>query len=153
MGGAAAAAASSRATTWDDSSESFDSRERSSSALPTLTGAMNNLSVETASALTRGTRSQSVRHVNHRQGLRSAVPDSAVLSPVDRPDTGGSKGREITVYTNHFSTDIGNAIVYQYEIDIAMIDRNQRSCLANKDDRWNVIQVFFKGRKGFPVVW
>jgi hypothetical protein len=152
MSGATAAAASSRPT-WGNPSETFIPGERSSSAFPTLTESMGNLSIGTTSASAKDSRSQSVRHVNRRRGLCSAVPDLAVLSPINRPDKGGSKGQEITVYTNHFRVDIGDAVVYQYEIDISMIDRDQRSRLATKDDRWDVIQIFVKERKGFPVVW
>jgi eukaryotic translation initiation factor 2C len=151
--GATAAATVSSRSTWRNPSEIFNPSERSSSAFPTVNESMNNLSIGTVSASAKDARSQSVRHVNHRRALCSAVPDSAVLSPVHRPDKGGSKGQGITVYTNHFRVDIGGTVVYQYDIDIAMIDRNQRSRLATKDDRWDVIQVFVKERKDFPVVW
>lgn len=147
-----AAAASSRAA-YENLSETFNANERSSSAFPTLNESMGTLNIGTALASTKDPRSQSLRQVNIRRGLCSAVPDSAVLSPVSRPDEGGSKGQQITVYTNHFRVDIGNDVVYQYDIDIGMIDRNHRMRLAGKDDRWEVVQTFVKERKNFPTVW
>jgi hypothetical protein len=114
---------------------------------------MRSLSINTASASAKDPRSQSVRQPNRRRGVCSAVPDSAVLSPIDRPDEGGTKGQRITVYTNHFRVDIGDATVYQYDIDIVMIDRNRRARVAGKDDRWEVIQTLVKENKNFPVVW
>ena len=149
---AAAAGASSDAT-GRNPSEGVGSAERSSSAFPTLTESMNQLAIGTASAVPKDVRSQSVRQVNRRRALCSAVPDSAVLSPVKRPDDGGVKGDRITLYTNHFPVGIAEASVYQYDVEIVMIDRNQKSRTANKDDRWNALQTFLKERKGFPVVW
>jgi hypothetical protein len=146
--GAAAALPRSRE---ESSSETFNSGGRSSSAFPKLNDAMRSLSIGTTSA--KDPRSQSVRQVIRRRGLCSAVPDSAVLSPVHRPDEGGSKGEKISVYTNHFRVDIGDSAVYQYETDIVMIDRNLRSRAAGKDDRWDVIQSIIKQNKNFPTVW
>jgi hypothetical protein len=114
---------------------------------------MRSLSVDTASASAKEPRSQSVRPVNRYRGLHSAVPDTAVLSPVDRPDKGGSKGQPISVYVNHFRVDIDDVVVYQYNVDIIMIDRNGRPRMARKDDCWEVIQSIFKEKKDFPVVW
>lgn len=141
------------ASGWGNSSDSFNPMERSSSAFPTLTESMNRLAIGTTPASARERRTQSVREPTRRRGLYSAVPDTAVLSPVDRPDNGGTKGQEITVYTNHFRVEIDDATVYQYDIDICMIDRNHRTRFANKDDRWEALQTFVKERKGFPAVW
>lgn len=108
----------------------------------------------TTYASARNTRSQSVRQVPRYRGLYSAVPESAVLTPVDRPDQGGTKGQQITVYANHFRLDFDdNTVVYQYDIDIVMIDKYQRARPANKDDRWDVLQTFLKERRDFPIVW
>jgi hypothetical protein len=57
------------------------------------------------------------------------------------------------VYTNHFPVDIGDAVVYQYDINIVMIDRNGRSRFSSKDDRWEALQTIVKERKGFPTIW
>ncbi|CAF4025256.1 unnamed protein product [Rotaria sp. Silwood2] len=125
--------------------------ERSASAFSIVNASMANLHINTASA--KASRSQSFRQVNRRRELCSAVPDSAGLTPVRRPDNGGSKGDQISVFTNHFHVDIGNAIVYQYDIDIVMIGHNGKSFSARKDDRWDVVQTFIKEKKDFPVVW
>ena len=114
---------------------------------------MGNVSINTVSTSAKEPRSKSVQQVTYRQSLRSAVPDSAVLSPVARPDRGGSKGEKRLVYTNHFRVDIGDAVVYQYDIDIVMIDRNHRARLARKDDCGQVIQSIVKERADFPTVW
>ena len=151
MGRVAAAASSGSARRTP--SENYSPVERSSSAFPTLDESMANLSITTPSAVPKDVRSQSVRQITRRRALCSAVPDLAVLSPVDRPDDGGTKGKTITLYTNHFPVDIDQAIVHQYDVEIVMIDRNQKARPANKDDRWNVLQTFVKERKNFPVVW
>lgn len=134
-------------------SSEFSSAERSSSAFPTLNESMSQLTIGTASAVPKDVRSQSVRQVNRRRALCSAVPDSAVLSSIKRPDDGGVKGNRIELYTNHFPVDIAEASVYQYDVEIVMIDRNQKSRAANKDDRWNALRAVVKTRKDFPVVW
>lgn len=134
-------------------SDISNSDERSSSAFPVLNESMRSMSISAASASAKDSRSQSVRQVTRRRGLYSAVPDSAVLSPVNRPDKGGSKRQTISVYTNHFRVDIGDNVVYQYEIDIVMIDRNHKVRQAVKDDRWDVIQFIVKQNKNFPTVW
>ncbi|CAF2681440.1 unnamed protein product [Rotaria sp. Silwood2] len=127
--------------------------KRSCSAFPTLNDSMRNLSIETASASAKDSRSQSVRQVIRNRTLCSAVPESAVLKPVPRPDEGGSKGQKISLYTNHFRVNINDAVVYQFDIDIVMIGRDGKARLTRKDDRWEVIQLFVKQRKNFPIVW
>ncbi|CAF3515191.1 unnamed protein product [Rotaria sp. Silwood1] len=73
-----------------------------------------------------------VHQVILRRGLCSAVPDSTVLTPVRRSDQGGSKGQEISVYTNHFHVDIYDTITSQYDIDIVMIDRFDKLRVTQK---------------------
>ncbi|CAF4872522.1 unnamed protein product [Rotaria sp. Silwood1] len=127
--------------------------ERSCSAFPTLNESMRNLSIDAASALAKDSRSQSVRPVIRRRILCSAVPESAELTPIRRPDEGGSKGQKISVYTNHFRVQIPDAIIYQYDIEIVMIGRDGKARLTRKDDRWEVIQTFVKQRNNFPTIW
>lgn len=135
-------------------SQTFSNHVRASSACPTLNESIDNLSINTPSAVPKDTRSQSVRQAPRRRGLCSAVPDSAELVPIDRPDDGGRKGREITVHTNHFRLDLDeNTTVYQYDIEIVLIDRNNRVRQANNDNRWDALQLLLKERKDFPVVW
>ncbi|CAF1246863.1 unnamed protein product [Rotaria sp. Silwood1] len=127
--------------------------ERSCSAFPILNESMRNLSIDAASALAKDSRSQSVRPVIRRRILCSAVPESAELTPIRRPDEGGSKGQKISVYTNHFRVQIPDAIIYQYDIEIVMIGRDGKARLTRKDDRWEVIQTFVKQRNNFPTIW
>ncbi|CAF3999072.1 unnamed protein product [Rotaria sordida] len=107
-------------STWVSSSGA----ERSSSAFPTLNESMRNLSINAASTSAKDFRSQSVRQVIRRRELCSAVPDLAELTPVHRPDEGGSKGQKISVYTNHFRVNINDAVIYQYDIDIVTVGRD-----------------------------
>ncbi|CAF1190043.1 unnamed protein product [Rotaria sordida] len=136
-------------STWVSSSGA----ERSSSAFPTLNESMRNLSINAASTSAKDFRSQSVRQVIRRRELCSAVPDLAVLTPVRRPDEGGSKGQKISVYTNHFRVNINDAVIYQYDIDIVMVGRDGKAHLSRKDDRWEVVQSFFRRRNNFPTIW
>ncbi len=126
---------------------------RSSSAFPTLNESLRSSSLTKVSASTKDPRSQSAHQGNRRRAICSAVPDTAVLTPVHRPDDGGSKGQAITVFTNHFRVNIDDAVINQYDIDIAMIDRDGKLRSTRKDDRWNVIKSIFNGSKKFPVVW
>lgn len=124
----------------------------SSSAVPALNETMRSLSLCGASAIPKETRSQSL----HRESigkLHSAVPDSVDLNPVCRPDKGGTIGEKITVFTNHFQVHIENATIYQYDIDIVMIDLSGKARPIRKDERWNIIQAFIKETKNFPTVW
>ncbi|CAF3801905.1 unnamed protein product [Rotaria socialis] len=130
----------------------FGAAERSASAYPTLNESMKSLRVDTGTEA-KTVRSQSVRQVNHRQQLCSAVPESAVLTPVSRPDVGGSQGRKIHVYTNHFSVNIADATIYQYDIELMMIDRSGKSHAARKNARWDIMQTILREQKNFPVVW
>jgi hypothetical protein len=98
-------------------------------------------------------RSQSARSTNRRSYLHSAVPESAVLTPVRRPDEGGKAGKVINVYTNHFRVKIDNGIVNQYDIEIFMIGRDKKPRLARKDERWETVQRIAKREKNFPVIW
>jgi hypothetical protein len=151
---ASAEASTVRKPAWGQSSQNSVPVARSSSAFPVLNESMRSLSVDTASSSAKEPRSQSVRQGNRRRVICSAVPDTAVLTPIRRPDDGGSKGQTISVYTNHFRVDIDDAVVNQYDIDIALIDRDGRPRLARKDDRWNVIKsVINDKKKNFPAVW
>ena len=106
---------------------------------------------------TRVSRSQSVvstRIIGGRRLLLSAVPDTANLTPMLRPDAGGSKGRPISIYTNHFPVQLDdNATVNQYDVEIMLIDRDGKQRSARKDERWKVMQLIAQKKKDFPVVW
>ena len=129
--------------------------ERSLSAFPTPREALEKLSLEPTTTTTQQprARSHSARPTNRRSYLHSAVPESAVLTPVRRPDQGGKAGRVITVFTNHFRVNIANDTVNQYDVEIYMVGRDQKLRLARKDERWETVQRIAKREKNFPVIW
>ena len=98
-------------------------------------------------------RSQSVQPKQRRFQLQSAIPDSAVLTPVARPSQAGQVGRTIEVFTNHFRVKIGDVFVNQYDIEIFMIGRDKKPRLARKDERWETVQRIAKREANFPVIW
>ena len=113
---------------------------------------MEKLSLEskpTSSAV----RSQSVEPIKRRTHLYSVIPESAVLTPVRRPDQGGHLGKAIEVYTNHFRVKVADEFVNQYDVEIFMIGRDKKPRLARKDERWETVQRIAKREKGFPVIW
>ncbi|CAF1174819.1 unnamed protein product [Rotaria sordida] len=126
--------------------------ERSSSAFPTPREAMEKLSLDSSTSQSN-VRSQSARPLNRRSYLHSAVPESAVLTPVYRPDQGGKAGKIVDVYTNHFRVKINDDIVNQYDIEIYMIGRDKKPRLARKDERWETVQRIAKREKNFPIIW
>ncbi|CAF3849468.1 unnamed protein product [Rotaria magnacalcarata] len=139
---------------WSQSSRSSHPKERSSSALPMMNESMRNLSVNKTTTLSRESRSESVLPMKRRRFLCSAVPDTAELCPIRRPDDGGSSGTAISVYTNHFRVDINeDATINQYDVDIVIVDSNGKSRPARKDDRWETMQRIAKEKKNFPLVW
>ncbi|CAF1077709.1 unnamed protein product [Rotaria sordida] len=126
--------------------------ERSQSEYPTLTEAMNRVSLG-GSESTSGARSQTTRPSYQRRILYSAVPDSAVLTPIHRPDEYGKAGKSTQIYTNHFRVSIDDAIVNQYDIEISMVRRDGKLCSARKNERWQTLQELSKKEKNFPIVW
>lgn len=129
---------------------------RAASAYPMERQSVSSLPTSDSGISSRQTRSQSV--VSNQRGRRrfllSAVPDTANLTPMLRPDTGGSKGRAVSIYTNHFPVKLDfNATVNQYDVDIVLIDRDGKQRPARKDERWKVMQLICSKKKDFPVVW
>ncbi|CAF2977350.1 unnamed protein product [Rotaria sp. Silwood2] len=100
----------------------------------------------------RNNRSQSSRSKNHCGPLHSAVPDSAELEPIRRPDYGSAK-RTMTVFTNHFRVTFDNLTVNHYEIDIVFIDQDEKSRPARKRERCVVLNQVVQQEKNFPIVW
>ncbi len=130
--------------------------DRAASACPIARDSISNLTTTDSGISSRQSRSQSVlsNRVGGRRLLLSAVPDTANLTPMLRPDAGGSKGRSISVYTNHFLVQIDyDAIVNQYDVEIMLIDRDGKQCPARKDERWKVMQLIAQKKKDFPAVW
>lgn len=114
---------------------------------------MENLSLDPSTAPKPVVRSHSARPNNRRPQLHSAIPDSAVLMPVRRPDQGGSAGRPINVYTNHFRVNISHEMVNQYDVEIFMVGRDEKLRPARKDERWETVQRIAKRENNFPVIW
>ncbi|CAF1024442.1 unnamed protein product [Rotaria sp. Silwood1] len=138
---------------WGPPSRNSHPTERSSSAFPMMNEENRSSSVNKATALSKEPRSQSVLSARRRRFLCSAVPDSAVLSPVRRPDDGGSSGEKISVYTNHFPVHIDNVTVNQYDIEIFTFGRDGKLCVARKDERWETMQCIANKMTNFPIVW
>ncbi|CAF1254023.1 unnamed protein product [Rotaria sordida] len=128
---------------------------RSQSEFPTPTeAAMANLSLQSTESQTeKNVRSQTECPKKRRYGVSSVVPDSAVLTPIRRPDAQGTVGNDIEIYTNHFPVSIDDAIINQYDIDIAMVRDGRRPCPAKKNERWEVLQILSRHEKNFPIVW
>lgn len=99
-------------------------------------------------------RSQTTRPTNRRRTLYSAVPDTALLTPLRRPEEYGKAGKPIEIYTNHFKVSMDtNIIINQYDIEIEMIRRDGKTCAARKNERWETLQKLSKREKNFPLVW
>ncbi|CAF1114885.1 unnamed protein product [Adineta ricciae] len=124
--------------------------QRSQSEYPTPSEAIANLSLQ--SETTTSTRSKTTGPSNRRI-LHSVVPDSAVLTPIHRPDQGGKAGQPVQIYTNHFRVSIDDAIVNQYNIEISMVRRDGKLTAARKNERWETLQQLAKREKSFPIVW
>jgi len=123
--------------------------DRSQSEVPTTTEGISKLSLQPSEARSHTTP----RQANQRRTLYSAVPDTAVLTPVCRPNY-GKAGRPIQIYTNHFKVSIDNdAIINQYDIEILMIGRNGNTSGARKNERWETLKELTKREKNFPLVW
>lgn len=131
--------------------------DRAVSAYPMASESITTVTTMDGDASSRQPRSQSVvsgRTGRGRHFLLSAVSDTANLTPMLRPDAGGSKGRPISVYTNHFPVKLDyNAKVNQYDVEIMVIDRDSQPRVARKDERWKVMQLIAQKKKDFPVVW
>ena len=125
---------------------------RASSAYPTPSEAARSTSISKERPASKGARSQSALG-GRRRPLLSAVPDSAVLAPIRRPDNGGSAGKTISVYTNHFRVTLDAVTINQYDVDIVFVGNDGKERSARKDERWEVMQRIAKEKKDFPLVW
>ncbi len=107
-----------------------------------------------------------------RPPLRSAVPDSQLLSFARRPaQTGHRKikieffflilqiilvGQRVEVFTNHFKIEFSQVsepiIFYQFDVDVEILmrDGSWRSC--KRDERFQVMKTIIE-REQFPLVW
>ena len=126
--------------------------ERSSSAFPTIREGIESISLSSASK-TDYARSNSVQSSRRKRIVYSVIPDSASLLPIRRPDNGGTVGKPIEIYTNHFAVRIDDAIINHYDVNIYMVIRGQKLIEARKDNRWEVLQKIMKVDPKFPLVW
>ena len=129
--------------------QNASSLQRASSASPTPSESVMSKERPTS----KGPRSQSALSGRVRRLLLSAVPDSADLVPIRRPDNGGSAGRSISVYTNHFRVTLDAVTINQYDVDIVFVGNDGKERPARKDERWEVMQRISKEKKDFPLVW
>ena len=104
-----------------------------------------------------------------RDSLRSAVPDTSVISMAKRPDRGGtgrsllhsyllsnfsfSAGQKLQLHTNHFKCHIPQTLkCHQYDIELETANRDGTWRPAKKDDRFFVLKKIID-RENFPFVW
>ena len=88
--------------------------------------------------------------------IRSAVPNTQILSIAQRPSPSGRAGQPTEVYTNHFrinfSKQTNEIVLYQFDVDVEILmrDGSWRSC--RKDERLEVIKKITEEER-FPLVW
>ncbi|UJR37628.1 hypothetical protein I4U23_030325 [Adineta vaga] len=88
-----------------------------------------------------------------RETIRSAVPDSSVITMAKRPDSGGRAGQKLEMYTNHFRCNIPRTLkCHQYDIELEAANRDGTWRPAKKDDRFFVLKKIID-RENFPFVW
>ncbi|CAF1402264.1 unnamed protein product [Adineta steineri] len=88
-----------------------------------------------------------------RETIRSAVPDSAIVTFARRPDQGGSAGYKLKVNTNHFKCNIPQTLhCHQYDIELQTANRDGTWRPSKKDDRFVVLRKIIE-RENFPLVW
>lgn len=97
-------------------------------------------------------RASSNEPARRRRQLTSVIPDSAVLIPIRRPDRGGTSGKTVEVYTNHFRVAVDDCIVNQYDVSVSLFGRNGKLLVARKDEAWETVQRIAT-RENLPVIW
>ncbi|CAF0851329.1 unnamed protein product [Rotaria sordida] len=91
--------------------------------------------------------------------IRSVVPDRSQQDQIpicSRPDSGGNKGRCITLYTNHFKCNLSdNLAINQYTVHVNVFKRG-KWCNANKrqHNRFEIVQkILDREADNLPFVW
>ncbi|CAF3647379.1 unnamed protein product [Rotaria sordida] len=88
-----------------------------------------------------------------RNSIRSAVPDTSVITMAKRPDRGGTAGQKLQLYTNHFKCNIPRTLkCHQYDIELEVANRDGTWRPAKKDDRFFILKKIID-RENFPFVW
>ncbi|CAF3451427.1 unnamed protein product, partial [Rotaria sp. Silwood2] len=79
-----------------------------------------------------------------RPPLRSAVPDSQLISLARRPAQSGRVGQRVEVYTNHFKIEFLNinegVTLYQFDVDVEILMRDGSWRSSKKDERFQVMK-------------
>ncbi|CAF3441824.1 unnamed protein product [Rotaria sp. Silwood1] len=88
--------------------------------------------------------------------IRSAVPNSQLITIIKRPLQSGHAGQQVELYTNHFrinfSKQSNEIILYQFDVDVELLirDGSWRSC--RKDERLQVLKKIIE-QENFPLIW
>ncbi|CAF1593680.1 unnamed protein product, partial [Adineta ricciae] len=91
--------------------------------------------------------------------VRSVVPERSQQDQLPicfRPDSGGTKGQSITLYTNHFKCNLPeNLAINQYTVHVNVFKRG-KWCNANKrqHNRFEIVQrILDREANNLPFVW
>ncbi|CAF3974303.1 unnamed protein product, partial [Rotaria magnacalcarata] len=111
------------------------------------------LSSDHAKSTSRSSASRAKSTRALRTSIRSAVPDTSIITLAERPDQGGTAGQKLRLYTNHFKCNIPQTLkCHQYDIELETANRDGTWRPARKDDRFLVLRKIIE-RENFPFVW
>ncbi|CAF4145322.1 unnamed protein product, partial [Rotaria sordida] len=89
-----------------------------------------------------------------RPTIRSAVPNSQLITIIKRPSQSEHAGQKVELHTNHFrinfSKQTNELILYQFDFKLFIRDGLWRSC--RKDERLQVLKKILE-QEHFPLVW
>jgi len=89
----------------------------------------------------------------NRTTRQLAIPENEVFSMAKRPDQGGTAGRSINLFTNHFRCHLPEKLqCFQYDIELEVENRDGGWRPAKRDDRFPVLTRIIE-RENFPLVW
>ncbi|CAF3792637.1 unnamed protein product [Rotaria socialis] len=138
------------------SSSSVEEKPSTSSSQPIRFTEFTSSSVVPKSSIDTEIDAKKRSHSFVRPLLRSAVPDSQIITLARRPALPGRAGQRFEIYTNHLKIEFSNAteslILYQFDVDVEILmrDGSWRSC--KKDERFQVMKTIIE-REEFPLVW
>ncbi|CAF3955657.1 unnamed protein product [Rotaria sordida] len=89
-----------------------------------------------------------------RPTIRSAVPNSQLITIIKRASQSEHAGQKVELHTNHFrinfSKQTNELILYQFDFKLFIRDGLWRSC--RKDERLQVLKKILE-QEHFPLVW
>jgi eukaryotic translation initiation factor 2C len=91
--------------------------------------------------------------------IRSVVPDRSQQDQIPicfRPDSGGTKGQSITLYTNHFKCNLpDNLAINQYTVDVNVFKRDKwYNANKRQHNRFEIVQkILDREGNNLPFVW